>query len=58
VSLPVIACGGAGNVEDLRLALDHGASSVAAGSLFVFRGKHRAVLVNYPSPPIIEALNG
>lgn len=57
VSLPVIACGGASNVEDLRLALDHGASSAAAGSLFVFRGKHRAVLINYPPPPVVEALS-
>jgi cyclase len=26
-----------------------GASAVAAGSLFVFHGRHRAVLINYPS---------
>ena len=51
VELPVIACGGAGSVEDLGNALKQGgASAAAAGSLFVFHGKYRAVLVNYPTP--------
>lgn len=50
VRVPVIACGGAGNVEHLREAIiEGGASAVAAGSMFVFHGKHRAVLINYPS---------
>ncbi len=50
VDVPVIACGGAGSVEHLRQAVqDAGASAVAVGSLFVFHGKHRAVLINYPS---------
>lgn len=50
VDVPVIACGGAGSVEHLREAVHQGgASAVAAGSLFVFHGKHRAVLINYPS---------
>lgn len=50
VSVPVIACGGAGNLNDLSLAVrEGGASAVAAGSLFVFQGKRRAVLITYPS---------
>ncbi len=50
VNVPVVACGGAGSVEHLRQAVQEaGASAVAAGSLFVFHGKHRAVLINYPS---------
>lgn len=48
VSIPVIACGGAGKISDFKAALDAGASAVAAGSLFVFYGKNRAVLINYP----------
>ncbi len=49
VNLPVIACGGAGSIDDLAAAVnDAGATAVAAGSLFVFKGKHRAVLINYP----------
>lgn len=50
VRVPVIACGGAGTPDHLRQALAEGeASAVAAGSLFVFHGKHRAVLINYPT---------
>jgi cyclase len=50
VSVPVVACGGAGKLHDFRDAiLEGGASAVAAGSLFVFVGKHRAVLITYPS---------
>jgi cyclase len=49
VNIPVIACGGAGSTNDLAAAIGAGASAVAAGSLFVFRGPHRAVLISYPS---------
>jgi cyclase len=50
VRIPVIACGGAGNVKHLHDAIScGGASAVAAGSLFVFYGKHKAVLINYQS---------
>lgn len=50
VSVPVIAAGGARNVEDLKSAIaDAGASASAAGAMFVFQGKHRAVLISYPS---------
>lgn len=49
VAVPVVACGGAGTLEHLSQAIrEGGASGVAAGSLFVFHGKHRAVLINYP----------
>jgi cyclase len=50
VSIPVIASGGAGKLTDFEDAVKKGgASAVAAGSMFVFYGKHRAVLINYPS---------
>jgi len=50
VSVPVVACGGAGTPEHLKQALSEGgASAVAAGSMFVFQGRRRAVLINYPS---------
>lgn len=49
VSVPVIAAGGARNVDDLKAAIsDAGASASAAGAMFVFQGKHRAVLISYP----------
>ena len=49
MNIPVVACGGAGSVPHLAEAVAAGASGVAAGSLFVFTGPHRAVLINYPS---------
>jgi cyclase len=45
----VVVCGGAGTMQHLSQAVhEGGASAVAAGSMFVFYGKHRAVLINYP----------
>jgi len=50
VGVPVVACGGAGSVSHLAQAVrEGGASAAAAGSLFVFQGPHRAVLITYPS---------
>lgn len=54
VNVPVVACGGAGTLEHLRQAVhEAGASAVSAGSMFVFHGKHRAVLINYPTNIVI-----
>jgi len=51
VSIPVIASGGAGELTHLVEAITcGGASAVAVGSMFVLHGKHRAVLISYPSP--------
>lgn len=55
VGIPVVACGGAQSVADLGRATGAGASAAAAGSLFVFTGPHRAVLVNYPSQAELAA---
>lgn len=57
VTVPVVVCGGAGTVEHFRQAVQQGgASGVAAGSMFVFHGKHRAVLINYPKFNEIEKI--
>lgn len=57
VSIPVIACGGAAGVQDFKQAIDIGhASAVAAGSMFVFHGRHRAVLISYPNEQQINEL--
>lgn len=56
VTVPVIALGGAGKFKDLAAALDAGASAAAAGSMFVMNGKHRAVLITYPSPDELRSL--
>jgi cyclase len=50
VSVPVIACGGAGSVDDFKKAVHEGhASAVAAGSFFIFQRPHNAVLISYPA---------
>ncbi len=54
VQVPVIVCGGASSVTDFGKAVLKGASAVAAGSLFVFHGIHKAVLVNFPSQEILK----
>ena len=54
VQIPVIASGGAGKLEDFQKAKVAGASAVSAGSLFVFVGPYRAVLMNYPSQEELE----
>lgn len=49
VTVPVIACGGAGSLKDIEQVLYDGkASAAAAGSLFVYFGSKKAVLINYP----------
>jgi len=49
VTVPLIACGGAKSLADVGAVLrEGGASAAAAGSLFVFQGRHRSVLINYP----------
>lgn len=56
VSVPVIALGGASRFDDFGSALRAGASAVAAGSMFVLNGKHRAVLISYPTPDQVRSL--
>jgi len=48
VSVPVVVCGGARNLDDCAKAIKAGASAVAAGSMFVYWGRKKAVLINYP----------
>jgi len=54
VGVPLIACGGAGNLADCAAAVNAGADAAAAGSLFVFQGKERGVLINYPTHEELE----
>lgn len=50
ISLPMTVLGGAGSLSDIGKVIDkHGVIGVAAGSLFVFKGPYKAVLINYPT---------
>lgn len=48
LSIPTVACGGASGLQDFQYAIDYGAHAVAAGSMFVYSGVHKAVLISYP----------
>jgi cyclase len=51
VTIPVIACGGAGSLEDIvEVVRLGGAAAVAAGSIWLYQGRNRAVLINFPRP--------
>lgn len=48
--VPFTVMGGAGSLDDLGdVIAENGLLGVAAGSLFVFKGPYRAVLINYPT---------
>lgn len=50
ISLPLTVLGGAGSLDDIGKIINrHGIIGVAAGSLFVFKGVYKAVLINYPN---------
>jgi cyclase len=56
IKIPLIANGGAGNFDHFRQAFVAGASAVAAGSLFVYIGNTKGILVNYPSEEQINSI--
>lgn len=57
VRLPMTVLGGAGSLGDMRALVDrYGVIGAAAGSLFVFKGKYRAVLIQYPQPEEKDSL--
>lgn len=49
VKVPVIACGGAGCLDDFKKAVEAKASAVAAASMFVFQKKGMGVLISFPT---------
>lgn len=48
VNAPIVACGGACAIESFLQAIQNGASAAAAGSMFVYTGATRGILINYP----------
>lgn len=56
IKVPLVACGGAGDIQDFKKGFDAGASALAAGSLFVYHGPHKAVLINFPTQQQLKQL--
>jgi cyclase len=56
IDVPLIALGGISSLTDIKACVAAGASAVAVGSLFVFHGPHRAVLITYPKYRELEQL--
>lgn len=54
ISIPLIVAGGAGKVEHFKEGINKGANACAAGSMFVFHGPRRGVLINYPDRSELE----
>lgn len=48
VDVPVIAHGGAGNLNDVKQVMAAGANAAAAGSMLIFQDKKKGVLISYP----------
>lgn len=49
--IPMTFLGGAGSFQDIEALFNEcGVVGAAAGSLFVFKGPYRAVLISYPTP--------
>jgi cyclase len=58
LDMPVVALGGAGKIEDFKNVIKNtSVLAVAAGSMFVFYGPHKAVLINYPTHEQIALIN-
>ena len=57
LNVPLTVLGGAGSLDDIgALVRACGVVGAAAGSLFVFKGRYRAVLINYPNAQQKNAL--
>lgn len=57
VNIPVVANGGAGCVNHFaEVKKKSGVAAVAAGSLFVYHGRHKAVLITYPSVTTLQSI--
>lgn len=54
IEVPLVALGGAATIDDFIAAINHGAAAVSAGSMFVFQGIHKGVLISYITSDTLE----
>lgn len=57
-TVPLVAVGGVGSLEDLSSGVRAGADAVGVGAFFVYHGPRRAVLITYPKYEELTALLG
>jgi cyclase len=53
-SIPIISGGGVGSLSDVKDGFKSGVDAIAVGSLFVYKGSLKAVLINYPDESVIN----
>jgi cyclase len=58
VDIPVIAAGGAGEIEDIGRAKKAGANAIALGSMAVYQNKNRGILINFPEYKTLREVLG
>ena len=58
VTIPVIALGGAGHMGHFSEAVQSGASACAAGSMVVYQGRNKGVLINFPTRSELKKVLG
>lgn len=58
VAIPIVICGGAKDIYDFRRAKDAGAQACGAGAMFVYHGRHKAVLISYPRYDELRSILG
>jgi cyclase len=56
IDIPVVYMGGISNLDEVKLVVSQGAHSVGAGSMLIFQGINRAVMINYPKEIELEKL--
>lgn len=57
LTIPIIALGGAGNINDMKNMYQHqNINGLAGGSIFVYKDDMRGVLINYPNKSEIKCI--
>ena len=54
--LPIISCGGVGNIKDVEDGIMNGSSGVAIGSMCVYSKKNMGVLIKFPKQNDVEQI--
>ena len=57
INIPLIFNGGISSIDDMKESFESGTDGIAVGSFFVFYGKHKAVLITYPTDQIKSLIN-